>query len=442
MIKKSFLRLSVVWGMMFLVAGNSFGQDRDTLRVMAYNLLNYGEVTSYCTTTNNPIASKDEYFKTIAKHVDPDILVVNEMGASAVYSERILAKVLNTDGVSKYQKTGLQSNGFSNIVNAVFFNKNKFKLVEQQKVTKNLNNTDIVRAIDICTFYYKDPLLDDVKDTTYIHVVAAHLKAGNSSSDQTDRALASEAVMAYLEANYETGNFILAGDLNLKGSSENGYKNLTSQAPSDYRFYDPIDSEGNWNNSSAYKNIHTQSTRSSSTNGGCFSGGGMDDRFDVILMSESMLADTGQAIYVDGSYDAVGQDGNHFNQAINSGSNSSVPSSVLSALYEMSDHLPVIADIAIEKLEQEPDTTPEGLIEIMLESKVYMSNGQLIIKGASQARAHFEIFNMVGGKVSEGPITRTREKISMLEQAPGVYIIRLTSASGASLTQKVILTRD
>lgn len=60
--------------------------------------------------------------------------------------------------------------------------------------------------------------------------------------------------------------------------------------------------------------------------------------------------------YVDSSYRNVGNDGNHYNQNILDGSNTSVPFAVRSALYEMSDHLPVRADIRVRLNKPLPDT--------------------------------------------------------------------------------------
>ena len=39
--------------------------------------------------------------------------------------------------------------------------------------------------------------------------------------------------------------------------------------------------------------------------------------------------------------------GLHFNAALNSGANFSVPSNVLTALYELSDHLPVVLEVTL-----------------------------------------------------------------------------------------------
>ena len=49
--------------------------------------------------------------------------------------------------------------------------------------------------------------------------------------------------------------------------------------------------------------------------------------------------------YVEGTYWAVGNDGNHFNDAINDGNNNSVSEEIADALHDASDHLPVYMDV-------------------------------------------------------------------------------------------------
>src|SRR5690554_8106850 len=67
-------------------------------------------------------------------------------------------------------------------------------------------------------------------------------------------------------------------------------------------------------------------------NGGnfdCGSQGGMDDRFDQILVSQNVMNNSDNVEYQTGSYRAVGNDGNHFNSSLISGSNSMYPTSVV-----------------------------------------------------------------------------------------------------------------
>ena len=69
---------------------------------------------------------------------------------------------------------------------------------------------------------------------------------------------------------------------------------------------------------------HTQSTHSENT--GCAASGGMDDRFDFILISKNIKQGSKGVKYLSDAYWAVGQDGKHFNESINSSpTNTSVP---------------------------------------------------------------------------------------------------------------------
>jgi len=392
-------------------------QDWDTLRVMTYNLLYYGEVTSFCTAQNNDINDKDTYFEVIAKHVKPDLLLVNEMGASIVYADRIINNVLNTDGVNRYKRAPIQNNSFSDLVNGVFYDKNKLVLHAQDKLTQATNGSSIVRAIDICTFYYKDPLLKEGSDTVFLYLVGMHLKAGGTSSDVSARDIATQSLMEYLVDNYPLGYFIAAGDMNVGGSSEAGFQNFLSNTYGDHRFYDPL-IPGGWSSTSSFAYAHTQSTH---TSGDCFSGGGMDDRFDLILMSGQIMEDTGMVSFVEDSYVTVGNDGNHFNQALTDGTNSSVPSAVLGALYEMSDHLPVRADIRVKRLEE--DTIPTGVnYPSSRDWKLVSKNNAVQIRGF-QRGDQVQVHDLTG-RLHESRVDASG-KISTIGWPAGLYFITL-----------------
>jgi hypothetical protein len=398
-------------------------QSWDTLKVMTYNLLYYGEVTSFCTSTNNNINDKDIYFKTIAKHVKPDLLLVNEMGASVVYADRIIQKVLNTDGVTKYKRAPVQNNSFSDLVNGVFYNKQKLVLHKQDKVVQALNSTSLVRAIDICTFYYKDPLLESSSDTVFLYLVGMHLKAGDASSDQSDRDLATEAVMAYIQDNYPPGYYIAAGDMNVSASSEAAFQNFLSNSHGAYRFKDPLIS-GGWSGSSSFAYAHTQSTH---TSGDCFSGGGMDDRFDIVLVSGQVLEDTGAVSYVPESYTVVGNDGQHYNMAVNQGTNNSVPSAVLGALYEMSDHLPVTLDLKIRQIEADTDTIPTATRGLNVPAWKVRPNGHGFMVRQARVGDQCTVMDLTGRVLFERTITSQDEFIDLQGNASGIYLIRLSS---------------
>ena len=114
------------------------------------------------------------------------------------------------------------------------------------------------------------------------------------------------------------------------------------------RLFDPIDRIRHCHNNSSYADVHTQSPRTTQFGGGA--NGGMDDRFDWLFVSEDILEESSEIRYVANTYLVVGNDGNHFNQAINAGNNSSVIDSIADALHDASDHLPVYMDVWFDDL--------------------------------------------------------------------------------------------
>ena len=85
------------------------------------------------------------------------------------------------------------------------------------------------------------------------------------------------------------------------------------------QLFDPIDRIGHWHNNSSFADVHTQSPRTTSFGGGA--NGGMDDRFDWLLVSAQLLDESSVLKYIENSYVPYGNDGNHFNDAINNGNN-------------------------------------------------------------------------------------------------------------------------
>lgn len=334
MIKKISIILVFLSGTVFLNA-------QDTLRVMVYNLLYYGEYVFGCNSANNNPTDKDRYLRTILAHDLPDVFVVNEMSQNTGFHDRIRDSVLHKISDRVYARAVSFNLAGQNIVNMLYYNTEKLALHSQYVMQT------ITRDIDLYKLYYKSPdLLQG--DTAFIHFIAAHLKAGSSASDQQTRRNQINNVFAWLQNNAEPGNFLFMGDLNVNSVQEQSIQLLFYNSNMQFRFYDPVNQVGNWYNNPTFSLYHTQSTRTSSNN--CHAGGGLDDRYDFILASQAIMNGTQKVEYVDGSYRTMGQDGQRFGKALlDSPFNASAPFGVLEALYNNSDHLPVLMSLAVNQ---------------------------------------------------------------------------------------------
>jgi hypothetical protein len=238
--------------------------------------------------------------------------------------------VLNAGGSNIYQ-SALFFDG-PDTDNLLFYNQNKFSLYSQQQIPTQL------RDVSEYVLYYKNQI-NLVSDTSFIYVYSIHLKAGNSPVNEELRRQEAESFKQFLVNNNRNERLIIGGDFNFYYAGEPGCQEILYGQG--LNLLDPINQMGNWHNSSSFKNIHTQSTRSATGGyaGGAY--GGMDDRFDIIFVSNDAINGASGLKYIENTYISEGQDGSYFNQALNNVNNSQVPQEIANALFYMSDHLPV-----------------------------------------------------------------------------------------------------
>lgn len=432
LIKKWYLIISAC-----ILTLHSNAQDFDIVNVMSYNLLNYRNTTSYCDGNNNSSSAKEGYLTTIIDHTTPDLFIACEIGANVVNANKILERCLNTNGRTGYAQASYSATPGSSLTNMLFYNTNAFTLYAQDAIENDLSGNPLVRLIDVYTLFYNaDPNLTSSKDTSFITVFAAHLKAGDGTSDRNQRLEATEAVMSYITNNNIGSNYIFAGDLNVQSSGEDSYEELTENNGS-YNLEDPINANGNWNNNPTFAFLHTQSTRTSAnTNGGCFSGGGMDDRFDFILISNGIRTRSHLIKYINSSYKALGQDGNRFNESINFPANTSEPADVIDALFGMSDHLPVLLDL------QMTHSTPNAVNDVNV-SGLKVINPVLdhltIQSDQSLSNATVKIFDITGKLIhTEIWNGRTIRIEATKHWTKGMYLVQITSENRVISTHKII----
>jgi hypothetical protein len=410
-----------------LVEMTTFSQD--TITLMQYNLLMFGNNFSTCNQSNNSYITKTENLKTILNYVKPDILMVNEINQSVIYHNYILTEALNIGGTNSWQRANPPNLSNSEIINQIFYNSDKMNLITHEAIETN------VRDIDIFRLKYYPECQPEYVD---MNCIVAHLKAGNEDSDELERSNETNILMNFLHNEEASGNYTFSGDFNVYTAAEQAFQNLLFHSDTEIRFYDPIDAVGSWNNNSYYAPVHTQSTH---TSGDCFSTGGMDDRFDFILVSDEILNGSQNMKYVPESYHALGQDGNHFNNYLTSNpQNLTVPEDVLNALYNMSDHLPVLAKFAIgENLGVENIKTPE--YSVSFQNPVH-DQLNLLIKTRNPQEFIIRIINPTGQLLMMNSYqieTSSKSvRIPFTSFPNGIYFIQISPPQFTFSTLKII----
>lgn len=415
-------RFGILFAVVILCSLQGFSQGR--IKVMSYNLLNFNNYPSYCTTENNPHEAKAGYLATIVANQQPDVLCCCEVGGrnpSLAYSiSYILGNSLNVNGVTRWAAANASGSTYLN--NALFYDKNKLKLVAQTKV-----DTDI-REINI----YK---LKHLTSNDTLKVAIVHLKAGSEYA--ADRGTEIQQFMNYLTTQGNNDNFIVCGDFNVYRASEPAFQNLVNPSYMPIAFYDPVNQMGEWNNNWNFSEYHTQSTRGGSGND-CFSGGGMDDRFDFILMSGSIINGSKGISYNPNSYWAVGQDGNRFNGAINSPTNNTLPSNVIDALYNMSDHLPIVAELDFGDVGYASENTDDSFQSIV-QNPV---DDELVVRLRTEKPREVDVnvYSSLGRIVLSYSVQVADDEIivkNVSDLQNGVYIVSIKS-EGVSVSHRVV----
>ena len=415
----------------FIIAQTIVAQD--TLTVLQYNLLNYGNYTSYCTQSNNNINEKDEYIKTIINYAKPDIFSVNEISESPAIQQRLLDNCLNINGISYYQKVDFIKVADSYIVNMLYYNSEKL-VMHSHTIAQSY-----IRDIDVYKLYYRSDDLPD-NDTAFVVCVVAHLKSSTGSDNEEKRRTMVNNTMDYLNNNNTNDNRLFMGDFNLYKSSEPAYQLLLNYTNTDLNFFDPIDTPGTWHNNSFYSNVHSQSTHSESN--GCAASGGMDDRFDFILISDDIQQGSNFVEYINGSYTTIGQDGLHFNSSIIAApTNLSAPSNVIDAIYGNSDHLPISIKLSIDKTLSLPEDKHTVLSKITYNNP-FSEVLKLNIYAKVNADIKIEILNIAGVNI----INETKKiftgqniidyNLSFLNT--GIYFIIITDNKNGVIVKKVV----
>lgn len=291
-----------------------FNVTAQPAKIATYNLLNYPNIDT---------AMRHPYFREVIQAMNPDILVVGEITSQAGVNS-FLNDVMNASG-NNYS-AGTFIDGYDSD-NAIFYRSSMFSFS---------GNTPIQTDIrDINQFS-----MTHIASGIPFEIFAVHLKASSGAANEAQRALEIDSLRKVTNTLASGTNFLVCGDFNIYSSSELAYqKLLQDNTTDDGNFIDPVSITGIWNDI-AYAQYHTQSPRVSAFGGG--STGGLDDRFDLILYSNTVDS-AGGMTYISNTIQAFGNDGNHYNDSVNHFPNTAVSVATANALYYAADHLPVSA---------------------------------------------------------------------------------------------------
>jgi endonuclease/exonuclease/phosphatase family metal-dependent hydrolase len=404
------MRHTIIFLSLLLFSISCFSQN--TIKTMFYNVLWFPEL--------NP--DRIDLLQEVLQDYEPDIFMVcelqNQEGADA-----ILNVGLNSDGNSNYSAAPYFENqsGGGDLQQALFYRNDMFLL----------ENTEIINTPVRDINKYTLLLNTTAQDTNPIRIYAyvTHLKSSQGSANQQLRLSMVEAFVNDTQQLEEDSFVLFAGDFNIYTSTEPAYQEILDQTNS-ITMADPINTPGAWNNNEDFRAIHTQSTRTSSSGFGGGAGGGLDDRFDFIMVSQNMMTNTNLQ-YKTNSYKAYGNNGNCYNNNINDiNCGGAYNQNIRDALYNMSDHLPVVMEletnqeIIILDTPQQPLVQPFSLKNTLVSQQLTVYAPQWDIQSDT-----FGVFNSLGQEILGFKINAATTLVNVAQLAKGVYYITNKSSN-------------
>jgi endonuclease/exonuclease/phosphatase family metal-dependent hydrolase len=342
----------------------------------------------------------------ILDHIQPDILLCQEIfDATAV--NNILTQGLNTNDYAAVPfHDGYDTD------NAMLYHKEKVQFLQAHY----LNDYDLLRDIA----EYK---VVAYGDTLFLY--SAHLKASTGSDNEARRLTEMTIWREHLNNHKPGTRFVCVGDWNLYKAAEPAYqKAVANEENNNGRMFDPLDPDGvwssnpaagNWHENYAHRHIHTQSPRTTQFGGGAH--GGLDDRFDFILVSEAL---TDRVL----EYTVVGNDGNHFNTNILNGENSSAPANVIQALHDFSDHLPVWIELYFEPVSVISAIVPQQFQIVNAYPNPFNSSISIKTNLQPGENAQIYLFDLAGRKVWSGQSAQSSSQFHFPHLPSGIYTIQ------------------
>ncbi|PQJ74839.1 T9SS type A sorting domain-containing protein [Polaribacter gangjinensis] len=417
-----FLRKQLV---VFFVILSSCLFSQTRIKTLFYNTLNY--------TIDIVSQEKTPYLQTILETVQPDLFMIceikNEPASDYLFENAIIPFNANF----KKAPYRIVQSPAKDLSQMVYYNSEKLTLLANQVITTN------VRDINHYTFKINTENIEI--NPIKIEVFVTHLKASTGFNNRMDRLQSVERFVAELDKLPNNSNILFAGDFNFYTSNEEGFLKLIDTSNS-IKIIDPINrlcppfpengvdyfNEDNFNNTyfwnnSSFADVHSQSTRSSQLNGDG-AGGGMDDRFDFIMMSENLKTNS-TLYFVENSYKTIGNNKNCYNSSVNNfDCTGEYSKNLRDALYFFSDHLPISLELE----------TPENTLSVTKSVNPIKFIGSNLVSDflslhLSEEITSIIIYNQLGQKIFETKVQQKTElKIATSKFPKGIYYLKTATS--------------
>lgn len=444
--------------LIFLIHVKAYPQQ-DTLKVMSYNVLNYGDG---CQASDPTLHA---YLKTIVSYASPDILGLVKMisiqrtptdfaGYSPYgFCDTIIKYALDAAFPNRYSYCTLTNVSGQSTMDALFYNKNKLGFLGLKTLCT------VGEDFDLYKLFYRDPNLVTTKDTTFLYVVLNHTQSGTTSGprDQQD----SINLNALRGQFYHLPNLINMGDFNLHNSGEPGYQYAINSVDTGFRFFDPpfipdnnLNYPIDWNTSPSLCTAYlTTSTRQlSNVPNTCGTSGGAKSWYDHILLSPWIIHNSNYIKYIKYSYKTLGNDGHRLSISINDSSgikNTSAPSGVINALFNLSNKYPVMANLLVTyntsgNSLQDPNVGIKEFSAVQDESiKVTNPVGEninIIFPDQFIGRSINLIWKDLSGKLLKKSYPHIDSKIfcEPINLPSGLYILGISASDGVPVYLKIV----
>ncbi|MBN2090549.1 T9SS type A sorting domain-containing protein, partial [candidate division KSB1 bacterium] len=328
----------------FKVTGENGIQDSLQVQatVTAENFENKLRLASYCLQNfpENEAPAKLPYLRQIFRTLNPNLLVIQEIHSQAGV-DLLLESVLNEIFPGRFAAASFMD--VSDNEHALFYEQNLFELVSQQVLPT------AYRGIGEFVLKHKQD-----KNLPELRIYSVHFEEGETPAAEQIRYQQVRVLRKVLNLLPVNHAHFVCGNLNvLDGNGEAFQKIILNNGSNEGHSLDPVNSVGKWADNLEFAAFHTNSTRKIEGNS---ENSGLNARFDFILLSQSLLNVTDYC-YVDSSFTIMGNDGRHFNAAINDGINWNVTPLLSKALYKVSEHLPVYLDMTLNSTNKPPQIT-------------------------------------------------------------------------------------